>query len=227
MSKQNETALLVPESKLDLQAAVAVQQAYLEACKALLDNSDYAEIRGRKHRKRSGWAKLRRAFAVNCEIISEHRQELDDDWGYLFIVRAALPNGRFEDSEGSCMASELSESFIWPTLHNVRAKALTRAKNRATADVLGAGIVSAEETPTTTRHWLEFPGAHKRFWAWTKGDLGLSEKEVHQFLEVDSVYDFKGTKDLAFNILKMAAKAKKEVRAEKAAADQKEEENDV
>lgn len=205
MSEERQTALTVPESVLDLNAALAIQKAYLEACKALLDDSDYAIIRGEKFRKRSGWAKLRRAFAVTCQVVSERRIELDDDWGYSFVVRAELPTGRVEESDGACMASEFNGQRIAPTLANVRAKALTRAKSRATSDVLGAGIVSAEEIRSNDRHWIERPEARKRFWGWAKGTLGLTEDQVHEALGVESVYEFDGTMKDAKAILEEAA----------------------
>jgi len=193
MSETKDAALMVPEAALDINAAIAMQQAYLDACRALLDDNDYAIIKGEKFRKRSGWAKLRRAFAVSCEVIREERLELDDDWGYLFVVRAFLPNGRFEDADGACMASEFSGQRIPATLPNVRAKALTRAKSRATSDVLGAGIVSAEEIVNNNQHWIDKPKVRARFWRWVRQDLALTDQDVYQALGVEHIHDYTGT----------------------------------
>ena len=205
MSEDKGMALMIPEQTLDLAAAVAMQQAYLDACKALLSDEDYSNIKGTQFRKRSGWAKLRRAFCVTCEIVSEERVEINDDWGYLFVVSASLPNARHEDADGSCMASEFAGQRIAPTLPNVRAKALTRAKSRATSDILGAGVVSAEEIGNSTRHWIDGPKARKAFWAWTKGTLKLSEEQVHDALGVESVHDFQGTMNEAKAVLESYA----------------------
>jgi len=71
MSENEQTSLAVPEPALNLEAAIAQHLLYLEACKRLLNDEDYTVIRGKKHRKRSGWAKLRRAFSVSCEVIEE------------------------------------------------------------------------------------------------------------------------------------------------------------
>lgn len=197
MSEDTERTLLVPEPTLDLKAAVAVQQAYLDACKALLDDSDYVDIRGKRFRKRSGWAKLRRVFCVSCEVVSENKIRIGDDWGCAFVIRARLPNGRFEDSEGTCMASEFASQSIAPTLSNVRAKALTRGKSRATSDLLGAGVVSAEEVDSEGPHWIDNDQARTRFWSWAKGTLKLTEDQIHEVLQVESVKDFKGTMSMA------------------------------
>jgi hypothetical protein len=64
--------------------------------------------------------------------------------GWIFTVRAThLPSGLYQDADGSCEFSEKAERQR--TLHNVRAHALTRAKNRAILDLVGFGEVSAEE----------------------------------------------------------------------------------
>jgi len=185
----------------DVESALQLQRAYHSLCERLLDESDYAVIRGVKFRKRSGWAKLRRAFAVSVEVVKEEKLELDDDWGFLFVVRAILPTGRYEEAEGSCMASELEASRIRPTVHNVRAKALTRAKNRVTSDILGAGIVSAEEIIVETGHWIDNEQIRKRFWVYALKTLNLSRGQVHEALGVESIRDYDGTADEAMRAL--------------------------
>jgi len=191
----------ITEGIPDVESALQLQRAYHSLCEQLLDNNDYAIIRGVKFRKRSGWAKLRRAFAVSVEVIKEEKLEIDDDWGFLFVVRAILPTGRYEEAEGSCMASELEASRIRPTVHNVRAKALTRAKNRVTSDILGAGIVSAEEIIVETGHWIDNEQIRKRFWAYALKTLELNREQVHKALNVSSVRDFAGTVNEAMRAL--------------------------
>ena len=227
MSESNELTLIAPESQLDLDAAVAIQQAYLSACHKLLDREDYAIIRGRKFRKRSGWAKLRRAFNVSTEIVREEYVEYTNTWGYKFVIRASLPNGRREEADGLCTAYEVERERVQAarkrkqgaaltpielehirgeiTRQIVRGKALTRGKSRATSDVLGAGIVSAEEVVTDAKHWIDSPPVRKRFWAWAKGTLKLSEDEIHEGLGVEHVRDYGGTMKEAKAVLEAFA----------------------
>ena len=128
------------------QDALNAWNAYQELCKKLLNDSDYATIRGKKARKRTGWAKLRRALNISTEIIHAEWEEFEEgECGYIVTVRAAFPDGRHEDGDGYCDSYELRSGNIAPTRHNIRAKAVTRAKNRATADLIGSGEFSAEE----------------------------------------------------------------------------------
>jgi len=200
VSEEKAIAVITKEIP-DVESALQLQRAYHSLCERLLDENDYAIIRGVKFRKRSGWAKLRRAFCVSVEVIKEERIELNDDWGFLFVVRAVLPTGRYEEAEGSCMASELEASRIRPTVHNVRAKALTRAKNRVTSDILGAGIMSAEELTIEKGHWIDDPELRKRFWTYALRTLELSREQVHKALNVESIRDFAGTADEAIRAL--------------------------
>lgn len=125
---------------------------------AVLDDSDYAVIQGKKWRKRSGFTKLRRAFDITITQLDGEWEDLGDGaFGYRTLVRASFPNGRYEDGDGYCDSSELSRGRIEATRHNVRAKALTRAKNRATADLLGTGEVSADELTPYDYHEVKQP----------------------------------------------------------------------
>jgi len=58
------------------------------------------------------------------------------------VYRAKAPNGQYIDGDGTC---DTWESGYPDSMHNVRATAHTRAKNRAIADLVGFGEVSAEE----------------------------------------------------------------------------------
>lgn len=44
-----------------------------------------------------------------------------------------------------------------------------------------------------TGHWITWPDARRRFWAWTKQELGLTEMEVHAALQVEHTRDFEGS----------------------------------
>ncbi len=57
-------------------------------------------------------------------------------------------------------------------------------------------------------HWIEDPEGRRRFWAWAKGDLHLSEEEVHQALGAKSVKEFAGDKSAAVKLLKAFAEGK-------------------
>ncbi len=138
--QQDETILPSPQAAR--QAMITLQRIMQE----VLEESDYAVIQGRRWRKRSAFAKLRRVFGITVTILHEGWEELPDgEFGYRVTVRAEFPDGRYEDGDGYCDSTELKRGGIAPTRHNVRAKAITRAKNRATADLLGTGEVSAEE----------------------------------------------------------------------------------
>lgn len=59
--------------------------------------------------------------------------------------------------------------------------------------------------PVSRRHWIDDATVRKRFWAWAKGTLGLTEDEIHKALQVESVKDFQGTMDMAKAALEASA----------------------
>lgn len=144
---EEETRMITPSIFVpNPDEALEAWNQYQIICEKLLNDSDYVAIRGKKHRKRTGWAKLRRAFNITTEIINASWEALsEDDFGYNVTIRATFSDGRYEDGDGYCDSGEMRNSNILPTRHNVRSKAITRAKNRATADLIGSGEVSAEE----------------------------------------------------------------------------------
>lgn len=124
-----------------------VEQAfrdYQRLCAVLLDDDDVQRIQGKTFRKKSAWRKLAVAFGVSCEVIERIYDR--DDAGRIvraeIVVRAFAPNGRRMDGLGICDISE--RRFSKPN-HDVPATAMTRATNRACADLFGMGEVSAEE----------------------------------------------------------------------------------
>lgn len=56
----------------------------------------------------------------------------------------------------------------------------------------GNGKQPAQKQPTP--HWVSDEATRKKFWAWAKGTMTLSEDQVHTALGVASVKEFKGTK---------------------------------
>ena len=128
----------------NVEDALAQWEAYQIFTEKLLDKSDYIDIKGKAFKKKSAWRKYARAFNINTEIISKDIKY--NDKGIVteaeFIVRAALPDGRHCDGWGNCSRREGNKN---KPNHDIPATAMTRATNRAIADLIGAGEVTAEE----------------------------------------------------------------------------------
>jgi len=60
-------------------------------------------------------------------------------------------------------------------------------------------------TEQVKEHWIENDSTRAKFWAYAKGELGLIEDEAHEALKVESVKDYKGTKEEALSALKKFA----------------------
>jgi len=181
--EKNEERRLVPSGIVELpvpiERAVEEWEQYQELCRRLLGPEDMQRIGKREFRKKSGWRKLAKAFNITDKII-DSRIDKDEDGRVIsadFFVLAAAPNGRTTEGWGGCSIWERAHEedktndkgevvcagpcngrkhFSNPD-HDVPATAHTRAKNRAIADLIGAGEVSAEEissagvVPTTAR----------------------------------------------------------------------------
>lgn len=89
---------------------------------------------------RSGAQQLNKLHKVSHEIKT---RSTDND---LFVVtcRASLPDGRFTDSIGAVNVTGLKGD----NLANAMMKSETKAKRRATLDLLGLGILDETETET-------------------------------------------------------------------------------
>jgi hypothetical protein len=153
-------------------ASVAqIEQAfrdYTTLCERLLVPDDYQQIGQKSFRKKSAWRKLATAFGVSVEMLWK---EYERDGRHIIraevMSRAVAPNGRFMDGLGACDAFERCcevpckkaswnnhtcctadcngfVHFSKPN-HDIPATAMTRATNRACADLFGMGEVSAEE----------------------------------------------------------------------------------
>lgn len=147
--------------------ASAYMTNYQEVCDAMLEESDYQIIGGKKTKKKSAWRKLATAFRVSDEVIDE--ELIYDDTNQIvsakYKVKATLPNGRSTIGVGACSIfdkirykdtpkyvadKETPSNFILRgrfsnAEHDVPSTGHTRAKNRAIADLIGAGEVSADE----------------------------------------------------------------------------------
>lgn len=159
-----QQGLVVTEDMSIVHSMVSPQQAlqnwkdYQELCKAILAPEDLQEIsmyaagKGtvkKVFKKKSAWRKLATAFNLSVEVLKEERKEYPatptNATAYFVIevtARATAMNGRRMDGTGSCASNERGFSKLE---HDVRATAETRAKNRAIADMIGGGEVSAEE----------------------------------------------------------------------------------
>lgn len=142
-------APIVPHGALVRSAApvgdvAAAFADYQDLCRVLLTDDDVQRISGKSFRKKSAWRKLAVAFGVSCELRdrSYDRDEAGNIIRAEVLVRAFAPNGRYMDGLGICDRSE--RKFSKPQ-HDIPATAMTRATNRACADLFGMGEVSAEE----------------------------------------------------------------------------------
>jgi hypothetical protein len=125
---------------------------YQELLPKLLTSDDYQNAGGGKSFvKKSGWRKIATAFDLDVQIIASSVERAPDGTPLRaeVIARAIAPSGRSMDGDGYCSIDE--DRFSGPRgnkskLENdLRATATTRAKNRAIADLVGMGAVSAEE----------------------------------------------------------------------------------
>lgn len=89
---------------------------------------------------RSGGQQLSKLHKVSHEIKS--REKMDDL--YVVTCRASLPDGRFSESIGAVTIGGLKND----ALANAMMKGETKAKRRATLDLLGLGILDETETQT-------------------------------------------------------------------------------
>ena len=128
----------------DVEEALRQWEAYQIFTEKLLDKNDYIDIKGKAFKKKSAWRKYARAFNINTEIIDKDITR--NDKGIVteaeFVVRATLPDGRHCDGWGNCSRREGNKN---KPNHDIPATAMTRATNRAIADLIGAGEVTAEE----------------------------------------------------------------------------------
>ena len=91
-------------------------------------------------------------------------------------------------------------ALIGATLHATRASGYFTLDIEDIVEHLPDETLGVEAAPangdrheTKPPHWIERPEVRKRFWRWTREELGLSSDEVHEALGVESVKDFAGT----------------------------------
>ena len=155
---QQENGLVNVDSVPDVDTAIQQWDAYQKLCKGLLNETDYQKIQvkekdengnyvsvTRHFKKKSAWQKLSRAFNVDTTIVdrSLERTKMGRVREAYYCVRATLPNGRSVESDALCSRSERGKDKV--SDHTIMSTAKTRATNRAIAELIGAGEVSAEE----------------------------------------------------------------------------------
>lgn len=59
--------------------------------------------------------------------------------------------------------------------------------------------------PGKAKHWIDDPAVRKRFWAWAKGTLKLTEGQIYKALNAKQMHDFTGSMTDAKRILEEAA----------------------
>ena len=153
-----ETSLIAADNVPDVDVAIEEWDANQKLCKGLLNETDYQEIivkekdedgnyvKVKRHfKKKSAWQKLSRAFNVDTTIVdrSLERTKMGRVREAYYCVRATLPNGRSVESDALCSRSEKGKDKV--SDHTIMSTAKTRATNRAIAELIRAGEVSAEE----------------------------------------------------------------------------------
>lgn len=134
---------------MDPDQVIEGMERYQQMLPRLLDSTDYQGTGSDAFVKKSGWRKIARAFNLSVTIVSIDvaRDEEGQPVRAECVARATAPNGQVSDADGYCSLTEFTGRRAGdPKLENtLRATATTRAKNRAIADLVGMGEVSAEE----------------------------------------------------------------------------------
>jgi hypothetical protein len=115
----------------------------------LLTKDDSVIIDGKQYLKKNAWRKYAMACNVSDEIVSLERvptQGKDEEGSFLYrIAVRAFHQTSGRCSTGVAIASKKEKNNWCHEEHDIFALAHTRAKNRAIADLVGGGEVSAEE----------------------------------------------------------------------------------
>jgi hypothetical protein len=121
--------------------------AYDRAVRALVGPNDVQVAQGKEFKKKSAWRKLARYFGISTQIVREEAHR--DVEGHLVatvVVRAIAPWGQYAEAVAKCSTRESRfRNDTSKADHDCPATAQTRAANRAIADIIAAGEVTAEE----------------------------------------------------------------------------------
>lgn len=152
--KQLEKALPVEiVAPINVDRLAEAFRTFQEFKQRLLTKDDSVSIAGRQYLKKSAWRKWALACGVSDEIVSFDRvpaqgKDQEGNFAYRVLVRAFHEkSGR--SSVGVAVASRKEKKEWAHEEHDVFTLAHTRAKNRAIADLVGGGEVTAEEMTAT------------------------------------------------------------------------------
>lgn len=140
---------------IDVNRLAEAFKTFQEFKQRLLTKDDSVTIAGRQYLKKSAWRKWALACSVSDEIISYDRvpaqgKDQEGNFSYRIVVRAFHEkSGR--SSVGVAVASKKEKKEWTHEEHDIFTLAHTRAKNRAIADLVGGGEVSAEEMTSETQ----------------------------------------------------------------------------
>jgi len=134
---------------LDIDRLAVAFKKFQEFKARLLTKDDSVDIKGKQYLKKSAWRKWALACGVSDEILSHERippqgKDHEGNFFYRLIVRA-YHNTTGRSSIGVAVASRNEKEAWTHEEHDIFSLAHTRAKNRAIADLVGGGEVSAEE----------------------------------------------------------------------------------
>lgn len=157
-----QPGMITPAGSID--DILAQWHMYQELKRQIGTPDDFQKIGDKQHPKKSFVRKVQRFFNVSCEIIQD--EPLKDEKGkpiaWLAKVRAVhQATGAFQEADGSCSFDEKVPKQR--TVHNIRAHAITRAKNRAILDLVGFGEVSAEEINSSEYSYQPAPVQHYQY----------------------------------------------------------------
>lgn len=134
---------------LDLEKGKQAFEKFQAFKERLLGKEDYVTIGQKRFLKKSAWRKWALVCNISDRLESVERtpatgRDADGAFMYRIVVTAFhLPTGRSATGTAICSSSEKSK---WAHVeHDVYSTCHTRAKNRAIADLVGGGEVSAEE----------------------------------------------------------------------------------
>ena len=144
----------------DVEGTVAFFDNYQDLTTALLSEEDYQNAGNKKFKKKSAWRKYGTAFNLSDHVVEKEiiRDDNERIISARYEVEAIAPNGRRAVGVGACSIFdklkrddtvepspfELRKRFS-NAEHDVISTAHTRAKNRAIADIIGTGEVTADE----------------------------------------------------------------------------------
>ena len=148
---------------VSVKEAVDAWKEFQDLKSALLTKDDLCDIGGKPYVRKSGLRKIKTCFNISLQVIDDKRRELEGgEFEYTAYVKATAPNGTSVEAICSCNSMEpfgdrqkksaakqsnipLDQLKPETVAYAIRSMAQTRAYNRAIADLIGGGEISAEE----------------------------------------------------------------------------------